>query len=99
MDGKVAQALVGDDGSEPIMIVTGVIRAGDNQMGPLECPALTQGRPWGHFVSACADAPRTVGATHHGRSDRWLVCRQPQRERPARSAKSQFRPLPAGDRP
>ena len=29
LDGKVAQALVGDDRSEPIMIVTGVIRAGD----------------------------------------------------------------------
>ena len=32
MDGKVAQALVGDDGSEPITlrtIVTGVIRPGD----------------------------------------------------------------------
>ena len=32
LDGKVAQALVGDDGSEPITlrtIVTGVIRAGD----------------------------------------------------------------------
>jgi hypothetical protein len=32
LDGRVAQALVGDDGSEPITlrtIVTGVIRAGD----------------------------------------------------------------------
>ena len=29
MDGKVAQALVGDDRSGPIMIVTGVIRPGD----------------------------------------------------------------------
>ena len=32
LDGKVAQAVVGDDGSEPITlrtIVTGVIRAGD----------------------------------------------------------------------
>ena len=29
LDGKVAQALVGDDRSGPIMIVTGVIRPGD----------------------------------------------------------------------
>ena len=29
MDGKVAQAVVGDDRSGPIMIVTGVIRPGD----------------------------------------------------------------------
>ena len=29
MDGKVAQAVVGDDRSGPLMIVTGVIRPGD----------------------------------------------------------------------
>ena len=29
LDGKVAQALAGDERSDPIMIVTGVIRAGD----------------------------------------------------------------------